>query len=288
MKGIILAGGRGSRLSPLTNVISKQLLPVYNKPMIYYPLSVLMLAGIREILIISDFDNLKLFEKMLGKGEKFGIKLEYREQKKAGGIGEAFLIGEEFIGNDKVALILGDNIFYGNGFTGKLKSSIELKEGAVIFSLYNKTPQNFGVIEVKEEKIISLEEKPRFPKSNQIVSGLYFFDNTIIQKAKENKISVRGELEIIPILQKYLDDDKLKCNNLGRGMIWLDAGTFSGLLEAGNFVQTIEKQQGIMVACIEEIAYKNGWITKERLLKNIEGMENSEYGKYLLDLIRQD
>lgn len=286
MKGIILAGGKGSRLSPLTSVISKQLLPVYNKPMIYYPLSVLMLAGIQEILIISDFDNLKLFKKMLGKGEKFGIKLEYKEQKKANGIGEAFLIGEEFIGDDKVALILGDNIFYGNGFTGKLKSSVEIEEGAVIFSIYNKTPQNFGVIEIENEKIISLEEKPEFPKSNQIISGLYFFDNSVIKKAKENRKSARGELEIIPILQRYLDDNKLICNNLGRGMIWLDAGTFSGLLEAGNFVQTIEKQQGIMVACLEEIAYKNGWITKERLLKDMEGMKNSEYGKYLLDLAR--
>lgn len=286
MRGIILAGGKGSRLSPLTSVISKQILPVYNKPMIYYPLSVLMLAGIQEILIISDFDNLKLFEKMLGKGEKFGIKLEYKEQKKANGIGEAFLIGEEFIGDDKVALILGDNIFYGNGFTGKLKSSAEIEEGAVIFSIYNKTPQNFGVIEIENEKIISLEEKPEFPKSNQIISGLYFFDNSVIKKAKENRKSARGELEIIPILQRYLDDNKLICNNLGRGMIWLDAGTFSGLLEAGNFVQTIEKQQGIMVACLEEIAYKNGWITKERLLKDTEGMENSEYGKYLLDLVR--
>lgn len=253
MKGIILSGGKGTRLHPLTNVISKQLLPVYNKPMIYYSLSVLMLAGIKDILLISDKENLPLYQKLLGDGKN-----------------------------------LGDNIFYGNGFTGKLKETLLLKEGAMIFPIYNKKPENFGVIELKDNKIISLEEKPKIPKSNYVVPGLYYFDNTVVEKAKNIEKSERGELEIISILNQYLNEDKLFYNNLGRGMVWLDAGTFDGLLEASNLVQTIEKQQGILIGSIEEIAYRNGWISKKELLKLAEPLLKTEYGKYLLEVIKEE
>lgn len=286
MKGIILSGGKGTRLYPLTKVLSKQILPVYNKPMIYYSLSVLMLAGIKDILLISDRENIVLFEKLLGNGSNLGMNISYKVQEEPRGIGEAFLIGEEYIGRDNVALILGDNIFYGNGFTGKLKESVNLENGAIIFPLYNKKPENFGVVEFKGERIISLEEKPKIPKSNYIVPGLYFFDNSVIEKAKNIVESKRGELEIVSILEKYLEEEKLYYKNLGRGMVWLDAGTFDGLLEASNFIQTIEKQQGIMIGCLEEIAYSNGWINKEQLLKNIEIIENLEYGKYLKEILK--
>lgn len=288
MKGIILSGGKGTRLYPLTKTISKQLLPIYNKPMIYYSLSVLMLAGIRDILLISDKQNLPLYQKLLGDGRDLGINISYKVQKEASGIGEAFLLGEEFIGKDNCMLILGDNIFYGNGFTGKLKETLLLKEGAMIFSIYNKKPENFGVVEFENNKIISLEEKPKFPKSNYVVSGLYYFDNTVVEKAKKIEKSERGELEIISILNQYLDEEKLFYNNLGRGMVWLDAGTFDGLLEASNFVQTIEKQQGILVGSVEEISYRNGWISREKLLELVEPLLKTKYGKYLVEVANEN
>ena len=287
MKGIILSGGKGTRLYPLTKTISKQLLPVYNKPMIYYSLSVLMLAGIKDILLISDKENQKLYQKLLGNGNKLGINISYKVQEEARGIGEAFLLGEKFIEKEKCMLILGDNIFYGNGFSGKLKESLLLKEGAMIFPLYNKKPENFGVVEFENKKIISLEEKPKNPKSNYIVPGLYIFDNSVIEKAKRTKKSKRGELEIISILNQYLDENKLFYNNLGRGMVWLDAGTFDGLLEASNFVQTIEKQQGILVGSVEEISYRNGWIDREELLKLSIDLLKTNYGKYLVELVTE-
>ena len=287
MKGIILSGGRGTRLYPLTKTISKQLLPVYNKPMIYYSLSVLMLAGIRDILLISDRENQSLYKELLGDGHSLGINLTYKIQEEPRGVGEAFILGEDFIDNDHCMLILGDNIFYGNGFTGKLKDSLSLEIGAMIFPIYSKKPENFGVVEFNGDKIVSLEEKPQKPKSNYIVPGLYIFDNTVIKKAKSIEKSARGELEIVSILNQYLKDDKLFSNHLGRGMVWLDAGTFDGLLEASNFIQTIEKQQGILIGSIEEIAYRNGWISKEQLLKLSEPLLKTDYGKYLVEVSQE-
>ncbi|WP_294705377.1 glucose-1-phosphate thymidylyltransferase RfbA [uncultured Fusobacterium sp.] len=287
MKGIILSGGKGTRLHPLTKVISKQLLPIYNKPMIYYSLSVLMLAGVKDILLISDKENLPLYQKLLGDGKNLGINISYKVQEEARGVAEAFLLGEKFIGKDNCMLILGDNIFYGNGFTGKLKETLLLKEGAMIFPIYNKKPENFGVIELKNDRIISLEEKPKIPKSNYVVPGLYYFDNTVVEKAKNIEKSERGELEIISILNQYLNEDKLFYNNLGRGMVWLDAGTFDGLLEASNLVQTIEKQQGILIGSIEEVAYRNGWISKEKLLELAEPLLKTDYGKYLVEVAKE-
>lgn len=287
MKGIILSGGRGTRLYPLTKTISKQLLPVYNKPMIYYSLSVLMLAGIRDILFISDKENQKLYRELLGDGHNLGLNLTYKIQEEPRGIGEAFILGEEFLEKDSCMLILGDNIFYGNGFTGKLKNSLSLERGAMIFPIYSKKPENFGVIEFEGDRIISLEEKPEIPKSNYIVPGLYVFDNSVVEKAKSIEKSARGELEIVSILNQYLKENKLFSNDLGRGMVWLDAGTFDGLLEASNFIQTIEKQQGILIGSIEEIAYRNGWIDKEKLLKLSEPLLKTDYGKYLVELANE-
>lgn len=288
MKGIILAGGSGTRLYPLTVAISKQLLPIYNKPLIYYPLSILMLAGIREVLIISTERDSKLFQELLGDGNRFGIKISYEIQEEPRGIGEAFIIGEKFIGDDTVALVLGDNIFYGYGFTGKLLKARELNEGAIIPAYYVKNPESFGVVEFDEQgNVISLEEKPKYPKSNYIVPGLYFYDNSVVAKAKELKFSERNELEITDINRMYLEENKLSIMNLGRGMAWFDCGTHDGMLEASNFVKTIETRQGIMIASLEEIAYLKCWIDREKVKSLAEPLMKSEYGKYLMELIER-
>ena len=287
MKGIILAGGSGTRLYPITKAISKQINPIYDKPMIYYPLSILMLAGIREILVTSTPRDLPLFKELLGSGEDFGVKLEYAIQEKPNGLAEAFIIGEKFIDNDSCALVLGDNIFYGHGLTGMLKEAEARKEGATIFGYYVTNPQDFGVVEFDENgKVISLEEKPQNPKSNYAVPGLYFYDNTVVEKAKRVKPSKRGELEITSINEMYLQEDKLHVVNFGRGMAWLDTGTHDALLEAANFVKTIQSRQGVMVACLEEIAYRNEWISKEKVLELAKPLMKSKYGEYLVNLVK--
>lgn len=287
MKAIILAGGTGSRLYPITKSINKHLIPVYDKPMIYYPLSTIMLAGIKEILLITTKDSLENFKNLLGDGSNLGIRLEYAVQEKANGIAEAFIIGEKFIGNEACVLILGDNIFYGHGFTGILKEAAKLKKGANIFGYYLNNPQEFGVVEFDEKgKAISLEEKPLEVKSNYAVPGLYFYDNTVIEKVKKISPSIRGELEITDINRLYLNENSLNVLNLGRGMVWLDMGTCEGLLEASNFVKTIQSRQGIMISCLEEIAFLNGWIDKESLQKEGEKIKKTLYGKYILSLIK--
>ena len=287
MKGIILAGGSGTRLYPITKAISKQINPIYDKPMIYYPLSILMLAGIKEILVISTPRDLPLFKELLGNGEDFGVKLEYAIQEKPNGLAEAFIIGEQFIGNDSCALVLGDNIFYGYGLTGILKEAEARKEGATIFGYYVPNPKDFGVVEFDENgKVISLEEKPQNPKSNYAVPGLYFYDNTVVEKAKKVKPSKRGELEITSINEMYLQEEKLHVVNFGRGMAWLDTGTHDALLEAANFVKTIQSRQKVMVACLEEIAYRNGWISKEKVLELAKPLMKSKYGEYLVNLVK--
>lgn len=286
MKGIILAGGSGTRLYPLTKSISKQIMPIYDKPMIYYPLSVLMLANIREILIISTERDLPVFKELLKDGSELGLKLEYKVQEKPNGLAEAFIIGEEFIGDDNVALILGDNIFYGSGFRGLVEEAAKLENGAIVFGYPVKDPRAYGVVEFDETgKAISLEEKPKNPKSNYAIPGLYFYDNTVVEKAKNVKPSARGEIEITTVNEMYLSEGKLNVKNLGRGVAWLDTGTHDALLEAANFVQTVQKRQGFYIACIEEIAYAKGWINKEQLLKLAEPMMKTEYGKYLAELI---
>ena len=288
MKGIILAGGSGTRLYPLTKSISKQIMPIYDKPMIYYPLSVLMLANIREILIISTERDLPVFKELLKDGSDLGLKLEYKVQKKPNGLAEAFIIGEEFIGNDNVALILGDNIFYGSGFTGLVEEAAKLENGAIVFGYPVKDPRAYGVVEFDENgKAISLEEKPENPKSNYAIPGLYFYDNTVIEKAKNVKPSARGEIEITTVNEMYLSEGKLNVKNLGRGVAWLDTGTHDALLEAATYVEAIQKRQGFYIACIEEIAYAKEWISKEQLQKLAEPMMKTEYGKYLRDLIRE-
>ena len=287
MKGIILAGGSGTRLYPLTKSISKQIIPIYDKPMIYYPLSVLMLANIKDILIISTPRDISLFESLLGSGKQLGINLKYKIQEKPNGLAEAFLIGEEFIGNDNVALILGDNIFYGSGFTGLLEEVSTLKEGAVIFGYPVKDPKAYGVVEFDETgKAISLEEKPSVPKSNYAIPGLYFYDNTVIEKAKNVKPSARGEIEITSVNEMYLSEGKLNVKNLGRGTAWLDTGTHEALLEAANFVQTVQNRQGFYIACIEEIAYQKGWIGEEEVRELAKVMMKTKYGKYLVELMK--
>ena len=287
MKGIVLAGGSGTRLYPLTKSISKQIMPIYDKPMIYYPLSVLMLANIREILIISTERDLPVFKELLKDGSELGLKLEYKVQKKPNGLAEAFIIGEEFIENDNVALILGDNIFYGSGFTGLVEEAAKLKKGAIIFGYPVKDPRAYGVVEFDENgKAISLEEKPENPKSNYAIPGLYFYDNTVVEKAKNVKPSARGEIEITTVNEMYLSEGKLNVKNLGRGVAWLDTGTHDALLEAATYVEAIQKRQGFYIACIEEIAYAKEWISKEQLQKLAEPMMKTEYGKYLRDLVK--
>ena len=285
MKGIILAGGSGTRLYPLTKAISKQIMPIYDKPMIYYPLSVLMLANIREILIISTPRDLPVFEELLGDGSQLGIKLEYKVQEHPNGLAEAFIIGEKFIGDDNVCLILGDNVFYGAGFSGLVEEVAMLKEGAVVFGYPVKDPRAYGVVEFdKNGKAISLEEKPENPKSNYAIPGLYFYDNTVVKKSKSIKPSARGELEITTINEEYLEEGKLNVKQLGRGVAWLDTGTHEALLEAANFVQTVQNRQGLYIACLEEIAYQKNWISEAELNKLAEPMIKTAYGQYLIGL----
>ena len=286
MKGIILAGGHGTRLYPITKAVSKQLLPIYDKPMIYYPISVLMLAGIKEILIISTPNDIDKFKSLLGDGSWLGIKFEYKIQPSPDGLAQAFILGEEFINKDNVCLILGDNIFYGNGLSEILKKVFldELK-GAVIFGNQVKDPQRYGVAEIdNKKKVISIEEKPIKPKSNIAVTGLYFYDNSVIEKAKNLKPSHRGELEITSLNEKYLLEGQLELQLLGRGYVWLDSGTYDSLLEANMFVKSIEQSQGHKVACLEEISYKNGWISKLELINLATNLKNNEYGEYLIKI----
>ena len=288
MKGIILAGGSGTRLYPLTRSISKQILPIYDKPMIYYPLSVLMLAKIREVLIISTPRDLNCFQELLKDGSELGMKIEYKIQEKPNGLAEAFIIGEKFIGSDNVALVLGDNIFFGQGFTPKVEQAAKLKKGAEIFGYLVKDPRAYGVVEFdKDRNVISIEEKPENPKSKYAVPGLYFYDNTVVEKAKSIKPSKRGELEITDLNRLYLEEKTLKVNLLGRGFAWLDTGTHKNLLQASNFIETIQERQGNYIACIEEIAYRNGWITEEKLLKLAEPLLKTDYGKYLIEVIKE-
>ena len=285
MKGIILAGGSGTRLYPLTRSVSKQILPIYDKPMIYYPLSVLMLAGIREILIISTPRDISCFEELLGNGTDIGMKIKYAVQEEPKGLAEAFIIGEEFIGNDSCALVLGDNIFFGQGFTPILKKAASVKNGAEIFGYLVKDPRAYGVVEFDENyNVLSLEEKPEYPKSKFAIPGLYFYDNTVVEKARKVKPSLRGELEITDLNRMYLEEKTLKVNLLGRGFAWLDTGTHKNLLQASNFIETIQERQGNYVACIEEIAYRNGWIDKKQLLKLAQPLLKTDYGKYLVEI----
>lgn len=289
MKGIILAGGSGSRLYPITHVISKQLIPVYDKPMIYYPLSVLMLAGIKEILIISTPEHIDLYKKLFGDGSQLGLSFVYKVQEKPRGLADAFIIGEEFIDGSKVSLILGDNVFYGQGFSQVLKEASSIDEGALIFGYYVKNPQEFGVVEFDENgNVVSLEEKPAKPKSNYAVPGLYFYDENVVELAKNLKPSTRGELEITDLNREYLKMGKLKVKILGRGFAWLDTGTYDGLLEASNFVGTIQKRQGLYISCIEEIAYKLGFINEQKLFELINRMPDNDYKRYLERLIKSN
>ena len=286
MKGIILAGGSGTRLYPLTRVTSKQLLPIYDKPMIYYPLSVLMNAGIREILIISTPDDTPRFEALLGDGHQFGIELSYAVQPSPDGLAQAFIIGADFIGNDNVAMVLGDNIFAGHGLTKRLKEAADRKVGATVFGYYVDDPERFGIVEFdKNGKAVSIEEKPEHPKSNYCVTGLYFYDNRVVEYAKNLKPSARGELEITDLNRIYLEDNSLNVELLGQGFTWLDTGTHESLVDATNFVKTVEQHQHRKIACLEEIAYLNGWISKEEVLEVYEVLKKNQYGQYLKDVL---
>ncbi|MCU0365706.1 MAG: glucose-1-phosphate thymidylyltransferase RfbA [Bacteroidales bacterium] len=288
MKGIILAGGAGTRLHPITEAVSKQLLPVYDKPMIYYPLSALMLAGIREVLIISTPRDLPSFRALLGDGSRLGMQFTYREQPSPDGLAQAFIIGEEFIGNDNVCMILGDNIFYGQGLRGILKEAATLQKGAVVFGYSVNDPERYGVVEFDEKyRAVSIEEKPLKPKSHYAVTGLYFYDNTVASRARNLKPSPRGELEITDLNRIYLNEGLLEVKLLGRGMAWLDTGTFDSLLQASNFIATLEQRQGLSASCIEEIAFYNGFITREELIELAKPLAKSQYGQYLLKVANE-
>ncbi len=286
MKGIILGGGAGTRLHPITKAVSKQLLPVYDKPMIYYPLSVLMMAGIQEILIISTPEDLPRFKDLLGDGRQWGIHLAYKEQPRPEGLAQAFVIGKDFIGSDNVCLILGDNIFYGHGFTERLRSAVMLQRGALVFGYWVRDPERYGVVDFDASgRVVSIEEKPLNPKSNYVVPGLYFYDNEVVRIASDLKPSARGELEITDLNQVYLQRGDLQVDLLGRGLAWLDTGTYESLLQASNFIETIEKRQGLKIACVEEIAYRMGYITTDQIKALAEPLKKSGYGQYLLSLV---
>jgi len=288
MKGIILAGGAGTRLYPITKSISKQIIPIYDKPMIYYPLSVLMLAGIQEILIISTPKDIHLYEDLLGDGSQLGLNLSYEIQPSPDGLAQAFIIGEKFIGHDSVCMVLGDNIFYGYGFTKILTNAAKVEDGAVVFGYYVNDPERYGVVDFdKSGKVLSIEEKPEKPKSNYAVTGLYFYSNDVIEKAKNLKPGKRGELEITDLNRLYLEENKLNVELLGRGFAWLDTGTHESLLQASNYVSTIEQRQGLKIACIEEIAYKKGFINKEQLINLGNELKNNQYGEYLLKIANE-
>lgn len=288
MKGIILAGGSGTRLYPLTKAVSKQILPIYDKPMIYYPLSVLMLSGIREILIISTPRDIDVFKELLGDGSQLGISLTYKIQPSPDGLAQAFILGEDFIGNDSVSLILGDNIFYGYGLPKILEKTVEFNQGATVFGYYVNDPERYGVVEFDQnQNVIGLEEKPVQPKSNYAVTGLYFYDNTVIEKAKSLKPSARGELEITDLNKLYLEEGRLKTELLGRGMAWLDTGTHESLIQASNFIASIEQRQGLKVSCIEEIAFRKGYISDHQLAILAEPLKKNQYGQYLLKILEQ-
>lgn len=288
MKGIILAGGSGTRLYPITKGISKQLIPIYDKPMIYYPLSTLMLAGIKDILIISTPEYTPLFEKLLGDGSEWGISLTYKIQEKPNGLAEAFILGADFIGNDSVCLILGDNIYYGSGLSKLVQEAAEKTDGATVFGYHVNDPERFGVVEFDDDmKALSIEEKPENPKSNYAVTGLYFYDNTVVEKAKNLKPSDRGELEITDINKLYLDEGKLDVKLMGRGYAWLDTGTHDSMMEAASFIATIQKRQNLKVACLEEIAYRMDYISKEKLVELAQPMKKNDYGQYLLRLAKE-
>lgn len=288
MKGIILAGGAGTRLYPITRSISKQIIPVYDKPMIYYPLSVLMLAGIKEVLVISTPTDIGLYENLLGDGSQLGMKISYKIQPSPDGLAQAFILGEEFIGDDNVCLILGDNIFYGYNFRSVLEEAANLEDGSIVFGYYVNDPERYGVVEFNDTgKVVSIEEKPQDPKSNYAVTGLYFYSNDVVEKAKNLKPSKRGELEITDLNRLYLEEDRLNVKLLGRGFAWLDTGTHDSLLQASNFIATIEQRQGLKVSCIEEIAYKKGFITKEQLLELAQPLSKNQYGEYLINLAQR-